>query len=352
MKSLIVPMGGKSSRFPDMRPKWMLTHPMTNRFMVTEAISGLNLDFFDSIYFVFLSEHEKTYKFFDGFLLELDNFGISEKSKCVFLKEQTSSQSETVYNCIKISGIEGFIFIKDSDGYYECNLHSDSNQIAFFDLNDMDDINARTKSYIELDINRMVTNIVEKKVISSTFSVGGYGFESASDFCTTYEKIRDFEGECYVSNVIFEMMLSGSRFNGLPTRNFKDWGTLKEWEKYKNQYTCLFVDIDGTLITNSSVHFPPYVGQGEPLTNNIKHLNSLHKSGKSKIILTTSRPKHLRNLTIQELDEKGVLYDELIMGLPHCKRIIINDFAKSNSYPSCESINIPRNSNNLSDFLK
>ena len=54
MKNLLIPMAGKSSRFPGMRPKWMLTHPMTNRFMVTEAILGINLDFFDSIYFIFL----------------------------------------------------------------------------------------------------------------------------------------------------------------------------------------------------------------------------------------------------------------------------------------------------------
>ena len=46
-----------------------------------------------------------------------------------------------------------------------------------FDLNDMDDINlGRTKSYVDLDVNNVVTNIVEKKVISSTFSSGGYGF--------------------------------------------------------------------------------------------------------------------------------------------------------------------------------
>ena len=49
-------------------------------------------------------------------------------------------------------------------------------KFAYFDLNDMDDINARTKSYVDLDVNDVVTNIVEKKVISSTFSSGGYGF--------------------------------------------------------------------------------------------------------------------------------------------------------------------------------
>lgn len=345
-------MGGKSSRFPGMRPKWMLTHPMTNRFMVTESILGINLDFFDSLYFIFLDEHEEKYEFLKGFKNELEECDLIDKSKFIFLKEQTSSQSETVYNAIKKECIEGFIFIKDSDGYYECNIESPTNQIAFFDLNDMDDINARTKSYIELDVNGIVTNIVEKKVISSTFSAGGYGFESASQFCETFDKIQDLEGECYVSNVIFEMILSGSKFEGLPTTNFKDWGTIDSWNNYKSQYCCLFVDIDGTLVTNSSVHFPPYVGNGESLQNNIDHLNSLRKSGKVKIVLTTSRPNYMRELTIKELDEKGVLYDELITGLPHCKRVIINDFAKSNPYPSCEAINIPRNSDNLKEFLR
>ena len=50
MTNLIVPMAGKFSRYGGLRPKWMLTHPKNNRFMVTEAISGLNLDLFDKIF--------------------------------------------------------------------------------------------------------------------------------------------------------------------------------------------------------------------------------------------------------------------------------------------------------------
>lgn len=352
MKNLIVPMAGKSSRFPGLRPKWMLTHPMTNRFMVTEAILGLNLDFFDSIYFIFLQEHEEKYKFLRGFTEEISHYNLLNKSKFVFLKDQTSSQSETVYTAIKKENIEGFIFVKDSDGYYECKIDSTNNQIAFFDLNEMDNINARTKSYIEMDINGVVTNIVEKKVISSTFSVGGYGFENASEFCSFYDDIKDLDGECYISNVIFEMILSGRKFDGVSTKNFKDWGTIESWNNYKGQYKCLFVDIDGTLVTNSSVHFPPYVGEGSSLQNNIDYLNQLYKTNTVKIILTTSRPDYMRELTENELKEKGILYDKLITGLPHCKRIIINDFAKSNPYPSCEAINLPRNSDNLMEFLR
>ena len=249
MRTLLVPMAGRSSRFPNLRPKWQLTHPMTNRFMVTEAILGLNLDFFDNIYFICLQEHEDKYHFTKGFVSELDELGLREKSNIVLLKEQTSSQSETVYTFLSGQELEGFIFIKDSDGFYRCDVE-ERNQVAYFDLNDMDNINAKAKSYVELDINNVLTNIVEKKVISSTFSSGGYGFADAKEFCSTYEKLQDMEGECYISHVVFEMMLNGSTFYGTKTSDFKDWGTLDAWNKYKSQYKCLFVDIDGTLVTN------------------------------------------------------------------------------------------------------
>ena len=328
----------------------MLSHPMTNRLMVTEAISGLNLDFFDNIYFICLQQHEDKYSFMKGFVAELDDAGLRAKSNIVLLPEQTDSQSETVYTFLSGYELDGFIFIKDSDGFYRCDVE-ERNQVAYFDLNDMDDINARTKSYVDLDVNDVVTNIVEKKVISSTFSSGGYGFADAKEFCKTFEKLQDMDGECYISHIIFEMMLSGSTFYGTKTTDFKDWGTLDAWNKYKSQYKCLFVDIDGTLVTNSSHHFPPYVGSGESIEDNIDLLAELHEQGKAKIVLTTSRPERLRQLTLQELQIKGIPYDELVMGLPHCQRIIINDFAKSNPYPSCSAINIPRNENNLKEFL-
>ena len=64
--NLIVPMAGRSSRFPEVRPKWMLTHP-NGRFMAIEAISGFDLDVFEKIYFVYLKEHEEQYHFKKGF---------------------------------------------------------------------------------------------------------------------------------------------------------------------------------------------------------------------------------------------------------------------------------------------
>ena len=63
MSILIVPMAGKSSRFPNTKPKWMLTHPTTKNFIGVESIKGLNLEIFDKIYFVTLEKYEKQFSF-------------------------------------------------------------------------------------------------------------------------------------------------------------------------------------------------------------------------------------------------------------------------------------------------
>ena len=89
----------------------MLSHPMSNTFMGIAAISGLNLDFFDMIYWVTLKEYQEKYQFEQGYLEELDQVGLKDKSEIVLLDKETSSQSETVCEVIKKKNIEGFIFI-------------------------------------------------------------------------------------------------------------------------------------------------------------------------------------------------------------------------------------------------
>lgn len=350
MKSLIVPIAGKSSRFPNTRPKWMLTHPKSNLFMVLESIKGINLDFFDKIYFVALKDHQTQFQFEKGFKLELEELNLLEKSKLVYLDKPTSSQSETVYKAIKNENIEGFIMVKDSDNYFKCNITNTNNQVCYYDLNDIESVNPSNKSYLKIDENGIISNIVEKQVISSTFSIGGYCFNSTLDFISSFEQMEDVEDECYISNIIFDLILENQIFYGNSCSEYKDWGTIEDWNKYKSQYNTLFIDLDGTLVENTSYKFPPYIGNGKPLKNNIKWLQELYNKNQTEIVITTSRPEKYRNITISELQEKQIPYNKLIMGLPHTKRTIINDFAPSNPYPSCSAINISRNIDNLNDF--
>ena len=345
-------MAGQSSRFPNSRPKWMLSHPVTKTYMVLESISGINLDFFDKIIFVVLREQIEKYDVLPFFNKELSKLGLQDKSEICILDKQTKSQSETVANAIKIHNIKGFIYIKDCDSFFKVKLTEKKNLVSYFDLHNIKYINAISKSYIDIDSNHKIINIVEKKIISTYFNVGGYAFENAEEFLSHFQKINSFEKECFISNVIYEMMLSNNDFHGLLTTDYIDWGTSEDWENYTKKFKTLFVDLDGTLVQNSSHLIPPSIGEGLPLLKNIETLRKLYKDKKTYVVITTSRPEEFYKETIQELSRNNIPFDKLIMGLPHSQRIIINDFANSNKYPSCSAINVPRNSETLEDFLK
>ena len=347
--NLIIPMAGKSSRFPNLRPKWMLTHP-NGRFMAIEAISGLNLEGFNKIYFVCLKEHEEQFGFLKGFTEELEDSGLISKTEFVFLPEQTKDQPQTVYNAIKQACINGPIVIKDSDNYFKVAL-SGGNSVCYSDLNTSGLIKPKNKSYLLRDANGNISNIVEKQVISPYFCVGAYSFESADLFCQLLDSLPSL-GERYISNVIFQAILQGKLFEGKVVENYVDWGTVEDWDRFKRSYATLFVDIDGTLVKNSSSHFPPYIGNTDPLDSNIEILRTLYGSGKFQIILTTSRPEKFRETTIQQMTRVAMPFDHLIMGLYHSKRIIINDYSKSNPFKSCDSINLKRDSSELKDILR
>lgn len=331
------PITDKSSR-----PHWLSTHP-DGRTMVEVSISGLLLKY-SMIYFIVHKDVVEKYQFWNHL-----HEKFRRNSKLVILDENTKSQPDTVYQCIKLENITGQIVVKDSDNFFVAD-NVVGNCVCYFDLNDGEQLNARDKSYIECDVNGFVTNIVEKKIINSLFSVGGYGFEDAQEFCKYFEKIKSDES-VYMSNVIFQMILDSKKFRSIKVERYEDWGTVESWNAFVKTFRTLFIDIDGVLIENTASNHAPFTGTGKPILENINILKQIYETGRTHIVLTTSRPTRLSDITIDELDKYDIPYDDLIIGLPHCQRIIINDFAPSNPYPSCNAINLKRNATNLRDYL-
>ena len=56
MKNLIIPVAGQFSRFPNMRPKWLMTMP-DGSIMLEKSVSKFEVSLFDKIYVVALKEH-------------------------------------------------------------------------------------------------------------------------------------------------------------------------------------------------------------------------------------------------------------------------------------------------------
>lgn len=355
MNNLVIPIGGSSSRFPNMRPKWMLTHPSGN-MMITEAIKGIDISKFEKIYIIGLKEHEEKYSYINALTEEFEEVLSLNKNKLEFvlLNERTNNQPETVYKGLKQANVtKGSIFIKDSDNFFKLNTENivNKNIVAIADLHDFRNIEPGNKSFILFGNNNSVANIVEKKIISDSFCVGGYGFEDVNAYYKAYEKIEKYE-DIYISHIIYEMINNNHSFWSEKVEDYLDWGTLEKWKQFLSEYKTIFIDIDGVLVQNSSKHFEPKWCTTKVIDENAEYIKELYNTNKVYIVLTTSRYEKFRDCTKKQLEDSGIKFHQLVMGLPHCKRVLINDFAKTNPYPSAISINLERNGNNLRSLME
>jgi choline kinase len=347
MTTMIVPAAGRSTRFGEGRPKWMRTHP-AGELMIIEAIRGIDKTNIARLLIVVVKQHIEEYK------LNLPKLTarIAEQGvvpEFIVLDDFTSSQSETVY---RVAGIDDAIFIKDCDNYFEASPQ-DVNGVCTSKL--APGINATNKSYIQLDKMGNISGIVEKQIVSDQFCCGGYSFASGREFCKRYEQVAATKevdsGEVYISHIIQAMLLDGVGFGVQEVGGYLDWGDAKAWKEFCGEWKTLFIDIDGTLIRQSSEFFEPGWGTSEGLPNNIAVVNALFDSGKVRVILTTSRKSEYRQATEEQLVRLGVKHHQVVYDLPAATRVLVNDFADTNPYPSAVAINLERDADDLSDYL-
>ncbi len=348
--TLIIPCAGKSSRFPDVRPKWMLTH-QNNKPMVVDSITKISG--YSEIVIAILKEHDKKYDAAAGLTKAFSDAGY--KITVVILPEPTSSQAETIYKTIKQANITGSILVKDCDSQFSLNINTipRGNFVCTAALEDFDEINPSSKSYIKSSNTGTIEAIKEKQIISSQFSMGGYGFECAKEFSEAYVNIvTHFLGkEMYVSHVIDSMISNGFVFWNTHVKDCKDWGTIEDWKRDILKQKNYIVDIDGVLMQNSGKYFKPRYSESTPcVQKNVDIINKKYNEG-SRIILMTARDSSLREFTENQLKKHGVNYHVLLMDNLHSQRIVINDFSTMNPFPSAVALSIPRNFDELEQLL-
>jgi hypothetical protein len=345
MKTLILPIAGKSSRFPGMRPKWLLTLP-NGKIMLEWAIDKINLESFSRVVIVILREHIEKYVGrieFNRILQE-----IHSNITVVELDEPTSSQSETVYKAIQQAEIKGAIMIKDCDNQFHMN-YTGGNIVAVANLNEFKKINAGNKSYVSIDGLGEIKNIAEKSVISKYFCCGAYGFERAEDFAEVFSNIK-LEGEVYISHIIYAMIMQNHSFRVNEISGYVDLGTLEDYREHVEAYKTVFCDLDGVLFINGS-KFSDNGWKTSAIDENIEVLKELQDQARLHLVITTSRPESEIEYITEELNKKGLYPQQIITDLPHSKRYLINDYGATNRYPSAVAINIRRNETSLKEFL-
>jgi len=338
-RNFIMSVAGKSSRFPDIKPKWLLTHP-DGRLIVQASLEGIPIDTFDRRIIIVLQEHVDTY-----FGKNIENLKIILPTFDFFvLKKTTKDLVEAIQLCISEMLIDGFLFIKDCDNTFFLRNIPSTPEIVLLPLAEVPYMEG--KGRVDCDLFGSVTNILEKQPFGHFVSIGGFGFENA-------KRLLEFPinsiSERYTSDLIMWELLNGIDYKSLIGTKYQDWGTADVWFSFTKKFSTFFVDLDGTLVTNRGQFSFPTWEKVTPLEENICCINSLYDNG-AHIIITTARPESFRDMTLTQLKEVGIRYNSLIMGLPHSRRFLINDFASSNPYPSAVAINLPRDGS-LKQFL-
>lgn len=347
MSTLILPIAGKSSRYKDLRPKWLLTMP-DGRLMLEHSVSKLNLNMFDSIVLICLKEHLD--KYIPSANIKALFKHLKIPLKIIALTKQTSSVSETVYKGLAAAKVKGDFFIKDCDNVFEYDYKA-GNTIAVVDLHDLGMIDAKNKSYVQVDSLGIVQNIIEKSVISNLLCCGGYGFNDTKDYKKHYLKLKNRDSEIYVSHIIYSMLLDGEVFNVKKAMGYEDYGTSKEYFDYMSSYMTIFCDVDGVLLINGN-KFSKKKWNTEAIIPNVELLAKYQSENKLYLVITTSRPKSEKKYLDKIFKKYNLKVDQYVMGLPHSRRYLINDHSNTNLFPSAISISLDRNSNDLEKLLK
>lgn len=357
---VVVPMAGLSTRFPQARPKWMLTHPM-GQLMFRAAVDGLH-GTAAHVVFVVREEHDAEFGASDVVhrQLQADPLPLAQSWE-VLVAPPTDSQPATVDWALRQVGWQGPFLVKDCDNYFNLEVPQAGNYVAVADLRKMPTVsNPAAKSYVDIggeDVGAdEVLNIAEKEILGPLFCCGGYGFDSAGEFRTHYHALLEEQPPDttpYVSHVIYRMMLHGETFRANMTDNYVDWGTAHAWQQYVAQFGTVFVDVDGCLLTNTGQFWGDghRWGQGEPIRENIGYISRLYGSGRVKVVLATARPELAREALQKELGLNGVRYHKLLMGLPHGLRAVVNDVGTSNGRPAA-AVAIARNSADLQAAMR
>ena len=348
--SLIIPAAGKSSRYPGMRPKWMLTHP-DGKIMIEKVLEEFSYTDYKKTYVTVLKDHCSE---FEADLVLRQTFG--DTIEVVILDSSTSSCPETVYKTIEKKKIEGRIVIKDTDCIVAPESVINEDFLVGMSVNENSNVKKiQNKSFIVKNDDDIVQDIVEKSIVSNNICLGVYCLLS-EDFIKSYKEIINsnlfFEKkEIYISHVISHLVLSKNNvFHFISAIKYKDWGTLKDWQEEREKYKTYIFDIDGVMLKNyGKFGSKNWSNTFEPIEDNFDLVKKLSDEG-NEIIFMTSRPKAYIKDFEEFLKIRKIKFKSIISNCLHSKRIIINDFASTNPYPSCEALSIKRN-DNLGDYL-
>jgi hypothetical protein len=337
---IIIPCAGLSSRFPKTLPKYLLS--CFDGEMVLEKV----LKQYDAkypIYVTILKEHDEKYN-----VTKRLKYTFGDRITIVTLENRTKGAAETVYRTIKLLNFKNdtSFIVRDCDSFFDHEIKEFGNYVYCEHINNGK--NLPGKSYVEINNQNIIVNIIEKKIVSEHFCVGGYQFDSVGEYKKYFESLTVSNNELYISEIIGNMINDKLSFVKMDVVNYSDVGTINEFREYNDKPTY-FCDIDGVICKDQSRYddkpFENYV----PIKENVEVLLKKLNDG-CQVVFTTARDFKYVEQTKKMLEELGFKGCNLLMNVHRSRRVVINDF--SDYYPTCEAVCIETESANLQKMLK
>ena len=295
MRTLIVPCAG--TRKIDNKPLFLSFHP-DNKLLALKAIEGIYPENYDRIIFTVLKDVNE--KFNACEIIKRENKG-KHNIDFVVLDKQTNGPAETVYQTIKKAGIEGEFAVRDSHAFLSVKKDYVGNFVAGLDLTKYEKTidNLRSKSFITVNEQGQILDVVEKHFCSDVISAGYYGFKSTEDFKNAYKHLCDPNYDIkklYLSHVISYLIGYSQRvFHRAKVTVFEDWSTNTAWQNVQRQNSLCLLDLD-------SIEFN---------TENIEKLICLSKAGMTFIGYSSD------NITFADFEIPDL---NLISVVPNCPK--------------------------------
>lgn len=244
MKTLIIPCAG--NRKINKKPLILNMHP-DGTILAEKSISGIHPEQYDRVIYTILDEIEKEYNVSEKLKKSV---GVNYPVEICILQNSTSGPADTVYETLEKMNVEGEFAVRDSLNYINVSENLSGNFIAGLDLTRFDDevYRVRTKSFIILNEQNQVLDVVEKKFRSDVISVGLYGFKSVDDYMLAYSKLKDKNypiKKLYLSHIISYLIGYKNRvFKCDIATKHEDWGAEETWRHLQSNYKLCFVNVD------------------------------------------------------------------------------------------------------------
>jgi capsule biosynthesis phosphatase len=324
---IIIPLGGVGKRFSDLGyndPKPLIK--VLGKEIIFWVLDNLKLKKKDKLYIVYNNQLEKFS--FEEYFVKYPNINFLK------LDYNTHGPVETIFKLTNIleknSKNEGLLIL-DGDTFYKKNIINKINEDYHTIFYHKTKIKEPIFSYVKINRNK-IYEIKEKKKISNNANTGAYYFNSIKKFNLYSKSALKKNKKIYVSDIYSLLLENKEHIKGIEIKEkeFDCLGTPKQVidfskrNKIERKRFCF--DLDNTLVTYPKVKND--YKTVKPIIKNIKFLNFLQSQGHYIIIYTARRmrthsgnikkvKKEIEKLTLDQLKQFKIKYDELVLGKPY-----------------------------------